>query len=350
VAAHPTSLTGRVALALVIPLALTTAAGQGQSPRRIVSLVPAVTEMLFAIGAGDEVVGVSSFDEYPPEVRSKPRVGALIDPDLERILSLRPTLAIVYASQADLRQQLRRAGVAEFAYRHAGLRELPGTIRTIGDLVGRPARARELAGSIERDLDAIRRRVAGLPRPDTMLVFSRETGSLRSIYVSGGVGFLNDMLEAAGGRNVFGDVARENLQASLEQILKRAPEVIVEVRVGPASDLDVEQVAREWQGLSVPAVRNRRVHVWRDPSLVVPGPRVVGATELLASLLHPPGPGAGRAHGSGLRAQGSGLRTDSRLATHDRHSTNSTGIFPATSPLFQASSNRRSTACRPLAP
>ena len=107
-----------------------------QRPQRIISLVPAVTEMLFALGVGDRVVAVSSFDTYPPEVQKLQRVGALLDPDLERILSLRPDLVAVYGSQADLREQLGRAGVPMFIYAHAGLADVTTTIRSLGDRVG----------------------------------------------------------------------------------------------------------------------------------------------------------------------------------------------------------------------
>ena len=101
----------------------------GAAPTRIISLIPAVTEMLFAMSAGPAVVAVSSFDEYPPQVKSLPRVGALLDPDLERILSLRPELVIVYESQTDLRRQLERAGIPMFVYKHAGLADVTLTIR-----------------------------------------------------------------------------------------------------------------------------------------------------------------------------------------------------------------------------
>jgi ABC-type Fe3+-hydroxamate transport system substrate-binding protein len=100
-----------VLLATALWLAALTPGRATDPPQRIVSLVPSVTETLFAIGAGPQVVGVSSYDREPPEVSKLPRVGALIDPNVERILSLRPDLVVVYASQADLREQMRRAGI-----------------------------------------------------------------------------------------------------------------------------------------------------------------------------------------------------------------------------------------------
>ena len=126
------------------------------APARIISLVPAVSEMLFAIGAGPQVVAVSSFDDYPPEVLKLPRVGALLDPDLERILSLRPDLVIVYESQADLRRQLERASIPMFVYKHAALADVTVTIRQLGTRVGRDEGATTSTGLIDAKLAEIR--------------------------------------------------------------------------------------------------------------------------------------------------------------------------------------------------
>jgi iron complex transport system substrate-binding protein len=252
-------------------------------PARIVSLVPAATEILFAIGAGPRVVGVSSYDHEPAEVDRLPRVGALVDPDLERILGLRPDLVVIYGSQRDLRRQLDRAGAPVFGYTHGGLREVTATIRSLGDRTGTAARAREVAAAIERDLAAIASRVAGRPRPRTLLVFGREPGTLRNMYASGGTGFLHDMLEAAGGANVFADQKRESVQAGAETLLTAAPEVVLEIRAGPEP---VDLTA--WQSLpAIPAVRRKRLVVLTGSDLVTPGPRVAAATERLARALHP---------------------------------------------------------------
>jgi iron complex transport system substrate-binding protein len=261
-----------------------------KSPRRIISVIPAATEILFAIGAGPQVVAVGSFDTFPPEVNKLPKVGALLDPDVERILSLKPDLVVVYASQTDLKQQLQRAGIAMYDYKHAGLADVTSTIRALGEVTGRASRAGELAVSIDRDLDEIRARVKDRPRPRTLLVFGHERGALRGIYASGGVGFLDDMLTIAGGGNVFADVKQQAVQASTEQIIARKPEVILEVRASnsalPPNDRAAE--ARVWDTLaSVPAVRTGRVMFLVDDRLVIPGPRVAEGTRLIAQALHP---------------------------------------------------------------
>jgi len=258
--------------------------------RRIVSLVPSATEMLYAIGAGPRMVGVGSYDSYPPEVKSLPRVGALIDPNVELILSLEPQLVVIYGSQTDLKQQLARAGIGVFEYRHAGLADVTTSIRALGQRTGTGARAEEIAAAIDRGLEGIRLAVRNRPRPRTLLVFGRERLALRGLYASGGIGFLNDMLQVAGGANVFADVKVQSVQATTEQVLARRPEVVLETRAlnsaWPSGDREAE--LNVWQALaSVPAVRNKRVLFLFDDRIVIPGPRVVEGTRVMAMALHP---------------------------------------------------------------
>jgi iron complex transport system substrate-binding protein len=272
----------------VIFLAALAALQPGATPARIVSLIPAVTEMLFAIGAGPQVVAVGSFDTYPPEVASLPRVGALLDPDVERILSLRPDLVMVYGSQTNLREQLERARIPTYVYTHAGLPDVFTTMRAVGARVGREKAAADLAAGIERRVTAVRARVAGGARPRTLIVFDRETLALRGIYASGGYGFIHDMVSAAGGDNVLADVKLQAVQATTELILARRPEVILELRGEP---LPRDVRAREieiWRSLSsAPAVRNGRIYFIDQQLTVIPGPRVADAVELIARTLHP---------------------------------------------------------------
>jgi iron complex transport system substrate-binding protein len=291
VATRTQKLTAIVAVALIgflLDAPLAQSRNAASAPRRIVSLVPAITEMLFAVGAGPQVVAVSSFDEFPAEVKALPKVGALIDPDTERILSLRPDLVIVYGSQSELHTQLERAGLQSFSYRHGGIATTLNTIREVGVATGHRQEAEKLASSLQARLDAVRERVKGRPQPRTLLVFERQPGTLRGVYASGGQGFLHEMLSIAGGKNVFADVSRESVQPSIETMLARAPDVILEVRA-PGLIEKNEAVERDsWSLLaSVPAVRNRRVHLLTGDFLVVPGPRLAMATEAFAQALHP---------------------------------------------------------------
>ena len=266
---------------------------QSPAPQRVISLIPSVTDILFEIGAGSQIVGIGSFDQLPdghPGAEKIIRVGGLLDPNLERIFTLRPDLVIIYASQTDPREQLDRAGISVLSYRHGGLSDISDTIRDLGARTGHSAKAEAVAVELETGLAVIHARVAGRPRPRTMLVFGREPLAMRNVYASGGVGFLHDMLDMAGGENVFEDVRREGLaQVSSEAILTAAPEVIVEIRYdGSIVSDNVDKERTVWRQLStLPAVRTDRIHFLIGNRFVVPGSRVVEATEQLARLLHP---------------------------------------------------------------
>ena len=257
--------------------------------RRVVSLVPNVTEMLFAVGAGAQVVGVSSYDDFPPETTALPRVGALLDPDTERILSLRPDLVVVYGSQSELERQFTRVGIRVYPYRHGGIDSILQAIRDVGRLTGHAADGDRVVREVRSQLDAVGIRVRGQRRPRTMLVIGRDAGALHGIYVSGGIGFLHEVLMIAGGDDVFGDIKREGVQPSNETMIVRAPEFIIELHPGeqpPADVLQKERVA--WNLLaSVPAVRTGRVHLLYGGYLVTAGPRIGRAAERLARVLHP---------------------------------------------------------------
>jgi len=259
--------------------------------RRIVSLVPAVTEMLFAIGAGPQVVGVSSYDHFPPEVEALPKVGALLDPDTERILSLRPDLVVVYGSQTDVDAHFKKAGIRTFNYRHGAKGAILATLDTItalGAATGHDAQAREVVTRVTTGLDTVRQRVAGLGRPRTLLVMGRQPGTLQGVYAAGGVGFLHEMLGVAGGANVFEDVPRESVQPSTETLLTRASDAVLELHAtAPAGNYPGGELA-VWDTLaSIPAARNRRVYSLVGDFVVVAGPRLAEGAEGMARALHP---------------------------------------------------------------
>jgi iron complex transport system substrate-binding protein len=241
------------------------------------------------MGAGHRLAAVGDYDRNPTDVNRLPRVGGLLDPHIERILSLKPDLVIVYDTQAELRAQLERAGIPMYRYEHRGLPDITETLRTLGARIGEAAAARSAAARVEQRLDAVRRRVAGRPRPRTMLVLGREPGTLRRISVSGGYGFLHDVLELAGGADAFGDAKRQSLDVSAESILTRAPEVIIELHYGDElAAFRPELERRVWNALAaVPAVRQGRVHLLLGDEFVVPGPRIAIAAERFAEVLHP---------------------------------------------------------------
>ena len=308
-AAHTKSIgtsTTCLTVAAILVVAIGLVSAQTPSPQRIISIVPSVTQILFAIGAESQLVGIGSFDRIPDgydRTAELARVGGLLDPDMERIFTLRPDLVVLYQSHVDQRQQLERAGIPVLVYEHAGLADISETIRSLGVRTGRTVQAETVAARMDMGLASIRARVDDRPKPRTLLVFSREPMALRNIYASGGIGFLHDMLDAAGGENVFEDIRSENVaQVSSEAILAAAPDVIIEIRYAehlPEDVIDGERAV--WRRLStLPAVRSGRIYFVTGNRFVVPGPGVLEATEALARVLHPevfatpqtrPGPG-----------------------------------------------------------
>ena len=274
-----------IALAVCVMLG----AARDAIPHRVISLIPATTEMIFAMGAGSRLVAVGSYDKFPPEATRLPKVGALLDPDTERILSMRPDLVIVYGTQTELKRSLERASIPYYLYEHRAMPDIMATIRAIGVRIGFTAQADTLASTMEHALAGVRTSVAGRGRPRTLLVFERDRSSLQNIYASGGYGFLADLLDVAGGENVFGDVKKQAVQASTEMILARRPEVIIELRDGDsAKNSDPARDLRAWDSLgSVPAVKTKQIHVLVGDEFVVPGPRIVDAARKLGKALHP---------------------------------------------------------------
>ena len=265
------------------------AAAQAARPERVVSLVPAVTEMIYAMGDGARMAAVSNYDHFPAAVAKLPRVGGLLDPSVERILAIKPDLVIVYATQQELIERLDRARIPYFNYQHKALPDILTTIRAIGARLGSTARGEAVASGMERSLAEVRTKTAGLPHPATLLVFERDPASLRNVYASGGYGFLHDMLEIAGGRNVFAAVPQQAVQASTEMLIASKPDVIVELLYGDSlKNADIAKQLRAWDALaSLPAVRSHRITALTGDEFVVPGPRVVDATRKLAQALHP---------------------------------------------------------------
>jgi iron complex transport system substrate-binding protein len=274
---------------LVARAPLSAQRSSGSTPQRIVSLVPATTEMLFDMGAGSRLVGVGSYDRFPPDVEKLPRLGGLLDPNIEQLIALRPDLVIVYDTQVELRRQLERARIPMWGYSIKGLPDVTATVRALGGRIGMGPQANASAERIDARLRAVQTRVAGRPRPRTLLLFGRESGSLRGINASGGYGFLHDLLELAGGADVLADVKQAAVAMSTEMVLARAPEAIIELHYGePWPEARLASERRVWSGLpSLPAVRTGRIALLAGDEFVVPGPRVTVAAERLAAFLHP---------------------------------------------------------------
>lgn len=264
---------GRAAMTAVDPAAA--------PARRIITLAPSATEMLFALGAGGRVVGVSAYDDWPPEATRLPRVGAMVNPSFEAIMALRPDAVAGVQGPVDLAvlERLQGAGVRVFFPRAESVAEVMASIDGYAALSGRREAAAALRASIESDLALARAAVAGRRRPRVLAVFSE-----RPLVTAGPGSWVDELLAVAGGDNVVRAGGRYPT-LSLEQLLALAPEVILDMtwHDGDAAPL-AASLARF---ATVPAVRDGRVLRAADPMLLRQGPRLGRAARRLAELLHP---------------------------------------------------------------
>lgn len=265
-----------------------------EQPRRIICMAPNITETVFALGAGGRVVGVSSFTTYPPEAANRPQVGALYDANLEKIVALQPDLLIVQQKHERVEKLCAARQIPVLKVNMTRVKTILEGIRVLGRALQAPRRAETLCAAIESDLAAARRDRGDRPPVKVFLCVDRQPGTLKGMFTVGGESFLSEMIALAGGRNVFADVNKDYFAVSLEALVARAPEIVIETRPSQALSADARRrLARDWAALAaLPAVRNRRVAILTESYLVVPGPRVARIVERLADCIH-----GGASHG-----------------------------------------------------
>jgi iron complex transport system substrate-binding protein len=242
--------------------------------------VPNVTEMLFAFGLGDKVIAVSDYDEFPPQVATKPRVGALLNPNLEKIIELKPDLVITYGTQEVLRDRLQSVGIHMYPFVHGNVEHTLHFMLDLGLAVGTEARARQVVHDIRSTFDEVRRS-APAARPKVVLITYRGAGILGAFYTVGSRAFQHDLIEMAGGRNLFADVDAETLQPTLEEVISRKPEIIIET-VPSREGAEVAQRKKDWESLGL---AKGRVYVEADEYLMVPGPRFNLAAQRFSEII-----------------------------------------------------------------
>ncbi len=258
---------------------------------RLVSMAPSITEVLFALGLGERVAGVTQFCRYPPEALEKRKVGAYFDPNYEAILALAPDLVVLLAEQEDQRAFLEGLGLEVLSVNHKNLRGIVESLGAVGEACGAEVPAARIRAEIERRIARTRAKTEGLDRPRVMVTVGRNLGSESNgdIYVSGRDGFYDEMIELAGGRNIFRGETLEFPAVSGEAILRLDPEVIIEMIPNPGgAAVSREQLIGIWKNLpEVSAVKNDRVYLFSEDYAVIPGPRFVKVLEKMARMIHP---------------------------------------------------------------
>ena len=250
----------------------------GARPSRIVSLNPTTTELLYAIGAGSRVVGRTSWDLWPAEVRAVPDLGPGIRPNVEAVLAARPDLVLLYASQdnRDAARRLRTAGIATAAYRVDRIADFHRVLAALGRLTGDTAAARLTSDTVRATLERVRVATSALPHPTVFWPLWESP-----LLTVGGGSFLNELLAIAGGRNVYDSLPQPSPAVAFEDLLKRDPDLVL------ASPTARERILHDPRWRTLRAVREGRVLTFDTTIVNGPSNRVGTSAVNLANILHP---------------------------------------------------------------
>ncbi len=270
----------------------TTQQANARPPQRIISAAPSITEMLYALGLGDRVVGVTTFCHYPPEVREKPKIGSYMQPNIEAMLAMRPDLVVILSEHAGLGARIRKVGMPVLDLRNDSLEGVYRSLRTLGERCGVAEAAERRIAKIQSELAGVSSRAAGLPRRSVMFIVGRTPGAVRDLVVAGRGSYLNELIEIAGGRNLFSDSVASYPRIGLEELYAGRPEVIIDMGDMADTDRVTEEhrrsVAKLWRQYPLlPAVAAGRVYPVANDIYVVPGPRVVQVATELLRMIHP---------------------------------------------------------------
>jgi cobalamin transport system substrate-binding protein len=248
---------------------------------RIVSLTPSATEVVAALGAAGELVGVDEFSKYPPEVTALPKVGSFLAPNLEVIVQLAPTLVIVDDIHGQVAGALRDHGLVTVECAMHALPDIKQALRTVGQKLGRTKQADAAIEEIDRELDAAAaKRPARHPR--VLVIIDREAGGLGNLVAAGTGSWVDELLAVVGGDNVLAASGVRYPKISLEEIITGNPEVIIDL----SFDDNPARKASAWKELDVKAVRDNRVRPLDDDYLKGPSPRVKQALAALAKAIN----------------------------------------------------------------
>lgn len=255
-------------------------------PQRIVSLAPSNTEILFALGLGDRVVGVTTFDDFPEEAKSKEKVGGLTNPDIEKLVSLRPDLVVVTSLQQKMViPELERQNISVIALSPQNMSEILEGVTLLGKITGADSQAKKLVNSLRARIDRVSKLTSQLtPKERPRVFYLLWSDPLRT---TGKNTFHDELIRLAGGVNVFSDVEKYGA-VNLEVVLERNPQIILaDTGHGSGGDTPYKWATEESRLKGTEALKDGQVFEI-DANLVNrAGPRIVDGLEEMLKLIHP---------------------------------------------------------------
>lgn len=253
------------------------------NPVRIVPLAPSLTEILYYLGLGDRVVGVTTYSNYPPDAREKPGIGSYMNLNVESIISLSPDLAIGTKdgnSREDV-ELLKEAGIPLYVVNPRNVMEVIETIEEIGDVCGVTGKALKLTEGLTARLKRVEALTASSQRPVVFLQIN-----LRPVMTVNKNTFHNDIIRLAGGINMTADESVTYPRLGIEEVIRRGPDIIIISSMERGGEF--EEAKKEWMTwTSVPAVKNNRIYLFESDLLDRPSQRLIDGLEAMARLIHP---------------------------------------------------------------
>jgi iron complex transport system substrate-binding protein len=253
------------------------------APSRIISLKPNITEILFALGAGDRVVGVTKYCDYPQEVKKLPKVADYTRPFVEPVIALKPDLVIGSKEESSRRSiiELQNIGIRVELFSFTTLQETIESIRLIGELVGKKERGDEIVGNMSEYIATLKKRWENSPRPKVLAAVGR-----RPLIVAGPKTYIGDILKIIGAQNVVTATSMPYPRWSFENIIGANPEVIIDMSMETARAEEVSDAMKYWQELqTVSAVRDGRLYAV-DIGSLRQSPRIIEGIEKLGKMIH----------------------------------------------------------------
>jgi iron complex transport system substrate-binding protein len=249
-------------------------------PHRVICLVPSITDTVFALGSGDDVVAVSDYTTYPPAALKKPSIGSLVKPSIETILSFHPDLVLGTSipGATETASQLQTVGVPVYLVDPHGLAGILRSVGSVGDALNRVPQATALNASLSKRIEAVRARSAGKPAPRVLVPVWYDP-----IITIGKNAFISEIVETAGAKSVTDDLLPDWPEVSMETVVTRAPEALVLIRGGK---LSLEMLRKQPGWSSLPAIQAGKVY-YVDSGIQEPSPVAIDALEEMSREFHP---------------------------------------------------------------
>jgi len=254
-------------------------------PQRIISLSPSNTEVVFALGLGDRIVGVTEFCNYPPEALEKDIVGGFSTPSIEKIVELEPDMILASTIHEEEVPRLEALGIPVLVVESSSLAELYASMSLIAEVTGVSANGEALIASMQTRIQAVEAVVSDIDNDDKVRVYYEVYSD--PLMSAGRGAFINEIISLAGGVNIFGDLDENYPQISAEVVAERQPDIILFPDYHGTADFVLEGMTSRPGWESVPAVQQSRVYAASDDTFARPGPRVVDAVEEAARIFYP---------------------------------------------------------------